>query len=261
MCCAGTSWIQASRPELPPKVETDNVVPLSAEQATLYAVVVKEALAEIGESNGMARRGLVLKLLTAVKQVCNHPAHYLGQRGPLGGRSGKLDAFDELVAAILDGGEQILVFTQYVAMGRLLERRLVERGVGSLFLHGGVTLPARQAMVDRFQSGEGPVLLLSLKAGGTGLNLTAATQVIHYDRWWNPAVEDQASDRAWRLGQTRTVQVHRLITEGTVEDRVAALLTAKRQLAGAVVGGGEAWLSEMSDADLAYLLFTLQQAP
>ncbi|HEY3810460.1 MAG TPA: DEAD/DEAH box helicase [Acidimicrobiales bacterium] len=246
-------------PELPPKVETDNVVPLSAEQATLYGAVVKEALAQIAEAEGISRRGLVLKLLTALKQVCNHPAHYLGQRGPLAGRSGKLDAFDELVTAVLDGGEQILVFTQYVAMGRLLERRLGERGVASLFLHGGVALPARQELVDRFQSGAAPVLLLSLKAGGTGLNLTAATQVIHYDRWWNPAVEDQASDRAWRIGQHRAVQVHRLITEGTVEDRVAALLTAKRQLADAVVGGGEAWVSELSNAELADLV-TLQVA-
>ncbi len=246
-------------PELPPKVETDEIVPLSAEQATLYGAVVKEVLAQIAEAEGMARRGLVLKLLTALKQVCNHPAHYLGQRTPLAGRSGKLDAFDELSDAMLDGGEQVLVFTQYVAMGRLLQRHLADRGTRSSFLHGGVGLPGRQAMVDDFQAGGTRVLLLSLKAGGTGLNLTAATQVIHYDRWWNPAVEDQASDRAWRIGQDRAVQVHRLITEGTVEDKVAALLTAKRQLADAVVGGGEAWLSELSDSDLADLV-TLQAA-
>jgi superfamily II DNA or RNA helicase len=246
-------------PELPPKVETDEIVPLSAEQATLYGAVVKEVLAQIAEAEGMARRGLVLKLLTALKQVCNHPAHYLGQRGPLAGRSGKLEAFDELSAAMLDGGEQVLVFTQYVVMGRLLQRHLADRGTPSSFLHGGVGLAGRQAMVDDFQAGGTRVLLLSLKAGGTGLNLTAATQVIHYDRWWNPAVEDQASDRAWRIGQDRVVQVHRLVTEGTVEDKVAALLTAKRQLADAVVGGGEAWLSELSDSDLADLV-TLQAA-
>ncbi len=247
-------------PELPPKVETDEVVPLTAEQATLYAAVVKEMLAEIAAAQGMARRGLVLKLLTALKQVCNHPAHYLGQKGPLAGRSGKLDTLDELLAAMADAGEQVLIFSQYVAMGRLLERHLTDAGTASLFLHGGVPVAKRQAMVDRFQAGEAPVLLLSLKAGGTGLNLTAATQVVHYDRWWNPAVEDQASDRAWRIGQDRTVQVHRLVTEGTVEDRIAALLTAKRELADAVIGGGEAWLSELSDHDLAELV-TLQRTP
>ena len=246
-------------PELPPKVETDEFVALSAEQATLYAAVVKEALAEIAEASGMARRGLVLKLLTALKQVCNHPAHYLGQRGPLAGRSGKLDAFHELMSTMLDSGEQVLVFSQYVAMGRLLERHLEQRGVRSLFLHGGVPVGQRQEMVDQFQSGASPVLLLSLKAGGTGLNLTAATQVIHYDRWWNPAVEDQASDRAWRIGQSRAVQVHRMVTEGTLEERVAALLATKRELADAVVGGGEAWLSELSDEDLAELV-TLRTA-
>jgi SNF2-related domain/SNF2 Helicase protein/Helicase conserved C-terminal domain len=246
-------------PDLPPKTESDEVVPLTPEQATLYEAVVRDALAEIAEAEGMARRGLVLKLLTGLKQICNHPAQYLKQPGPLAARSGKLDAIDELIDVIVDAGESVLVFTQYVSMARLLERHLRGREVPSLFLHGGVPARRRDEMVDRFQAGEVPVFLLSLKAGGTGLNLTRATQVIHYDRWWNPAVEDQASDRAWRIGQDQPVYVHRLVTEGTVEDRVAGLLQAKRDLADAVVGTGEAWLAELSDDELADLV-TLREA-
>ena len=241
-------------PELPAKTETDEVVPLTTEQATLYEALVREALAEIAEASGMARRGLVLKLLTGLKQVCNHPAQLLHQDGPLPGRSGKLDALDGLLPSMLAGGESVLIFTQYVTMGRLLERHLADSGIGTLFLHGGVPVPRREHMVARFQAGEAPVFLLSLKAGGLGLNLTRATQVVHYDRWWNPAVEDQASDRAWRIGQNRPVQVHRLVTEGTVEDKVAALLARKRGLAEAIVGSGEAWLSELDDGELAALV-------
>ncbi|MBI2709088.1 MAG: DEAD/DEAH box helicase [Actinobacteria bacterium] len=241
-------------PDLPPKTESDEVVPLTAEQATLYEAVVRDALAEIAQTDGMARRGLVLKLLMGLKQICNHPAQYLKQPAPLAARSGKLDALDELLDVILDAGESVLIFTQYVAMARLLERHLRAREVSSLFLHGGTPARRRDEMVDRFQAGEVPVFLLSLKAGGTGLNLTRATQVIHYDRWWNPAVEDQASDRAWRIGQDRPVQVHRLVTEGTVEDRVAILLREKRDLADAVIGTGEAWLAELSDAELTELV-------
>ncbi|MGQ0617888.1 MAG: DEAD/DEAH box helicase [Acidimicrobiia bacterium] len=241
-------------PDLPPKTETDEILPLTSEQATLYEATVREALAEIAAAEGMARRGLVLKLLTRLKQVCNHPAQFLHQPGPLAGRSGKLDALDDLLDVIVDGGESALVFTQYVAMARLIERHLADRQVPTLFLHGGVAARRRDAMVDRFQAGEVPVFLLSLKAGGTGLNLTRVTHVVHYDRWWNPAVEDQASDRAWRIGQDRPVQVHRLVTEGTVEDRVAGMLAAKRALADSVVGTGEAWLSELTDAELADLV-------
>ena len=187
----------------------------------------------------MKRRGLVLAALTRLKQICNHPAHALGDGSRLAGRSGKLARFDELVDELLDVGERALVFTQFREMGELLVRHLAER----FELRGAV--PARRrgqrpratAMVADFQAGAGPPLLLvSLKAGGTGLNLTAASQVIHYDRWWNPAVEDQATDRAWRIGQGRTVVVHKLVCEGTVEERIAALIDQKRALADAVVG-------------------------
>ncbi|GAA5703676.1 RNA polymerase-associated protein RapA [Streptomyces avermitilis] len=246
-------------PELPAKTETDRVVPLTAEQASLYEAVVRETMAKIAEAEGIARRGLVLKLLTALKQICNHPAQYLKEHSlrqstPLNGRSGKLDLLDELVDTITAEGESVLVFTQYKQMATLLEKHLAERGVPTLFLHGGTPVTAREEMVDRFQRGEVPVFLLSLKAAGTGLNLTRATHVVHYDRWWNPAVEDQATDRAYRIGQDKPVQVHKLIAEGTVEDKVAKLLEAKRALADAVVGSGEAALTELSDADLAELV-------
>ncbi|MEU2588713.1 DEAD/DEAH box helicase [Streptomyces avermitilis] len=246
-------------PELPAKTETDRVVPLTAEQAILYEAVVRETMAKISEAEGIARRGLVLKLLTALKQICNHPAQYLKEHSlrqstPLNGRSGKLDLLDELVDTITAEGESVLVFTQYKQMATLLEKHLAERGVPTLFLHGGTPVTVREEMVDRFQRGEVPVFLLSLKAAGTGLNLTRATHVVHYDRWWNPAVEDQATDRAYRIGQDKPVQVHKLIAEGTVEDKVAKLLEAKRALADAVVGSGEAALTELSDADLAELV-------
>ena len=198
----------------------------------------------------MRRRGLVLAALTRLKQICNHPAHALGDGSKLAGRSGKLTRFDELVTDLLDAGEQALVFTQFREMGLLLQTHLHERFHQTVpFLHGGVTKNGRDHMVQQFQAGTAtsPLLLVSLKAGGTGLNLTAASQVVHYDRWWNPAVEDQATDRAWRIGQSRTVFVHKLVCEGTVEEKIDALITDKRSLANAVVGTtGEAWLSELS---------------
>ena len=238
--------------ELPVKTETDRIVAPSAEQASLYKAVVAESLVEIEASFGMRRRGLIAALITKLKQVCNHPAHFLRETGPLAGRSGKLDALDDLLEVILAEGESVLVFTQYVAMGTLIERHLADRDIRTLFLHGQTR--ERDAMVAEFQDGAAPVFLLSLKAGGVGLNLTKATHVVHYDRWWNPAVEDQATDRAYRIGQNRPVQVHRLVTEGTIEDRIAAMLVDKRALAESVIGNGENWLTELSTADLAELV-------
>jgi hypothetical protein len=241
-------------PELPRKTETDRFVPLTAEQVTLYEAMVGETMEAIATSEGIERAGLVFKLLTALKQICNHPAQYLKQPGPLAGRSGKLAAFDELADVILANGESMLVFTQYTQMASLLQQHLDARGIGSLFLHGGVPVRRREEMVAEFQAGKAPVFLLSLKAGGTGLTLTRANHVLHYDRWWNPAVEDQATDRAYRIGQDRPVQVHRLITEGTLEDRIAVLLEKKRELAEAVIGSGEGWIAELSDDQLAELV-------
>ncbi|MFC9125432.1 DEAD/DEAH box helicase [Streptomyces sp. NPDC057099] len=242
-------------PELPPKTETDHAVSLTQEQTGLYEAVVREALAEISGAGSMARRGLIVKLLTGLKQICNHPAQYLKEERPvIAGRSGKLELLDELLDTILAEEAGVLVFTQYVQMARLLERHLAARGTPSQFLHGGTPVAEREAMVRRFQEGEVPVFLLSLKAAGTGLNLTRAEHVVHYDRWWNPAVEAQATDRAYRIGQTRPVQVHRIIAEGTIEDRIAELLVRKRELADSVLGSGEAALTELTDAELAELV-------
>ena len=241
-------------PELPRKTETDQLVPLTAEQVTLYEAMVQETIQAIATAEGIERAGLVFKLLTGLKQICNHPAQYLKQPGPLPGRSGKLALFDELTDVILAGGESMLVFTQYTQMATLLQQHLDARGIRSLFLHGGVPVQRREEMVAEFQAGAVPVFLLSLKAGGTGLTLTRATHVLHYDRWWNPAVEDQATDRAYRIGQDRPVQVHRLIAEGTLEDRIAALLEKKRDLADAVIGSGERWIAELSDSELTELV-------
>jgi SNF2 family DNA or RNA helicase len=254
-------------PELPPKTVTDHPVSLVREQAGLYEAVVRETLARIEAAEGMARRGLVMKLLTALKQICNHPAQYLkeaamppvggegGDTTVLTGRSGKLELLDELLEVILAEDGAVLVFTQYVTMARLIEGHLRQRGVPVQLLHGGTPVERREEMVRRFQEGEVPVFLLSLKAAGTGLNLTRAAHVVHYDRWWNPAVEEQATDRAYRIGQTQPVQVHRITTEGTVEERIAQLMESKRELADAVLGGaGEAALSELSDAQLADLV-------
>ncbi|MFE6170652.1 SNF2-related protein [Streptomyces sp. NPDC056464] len=246
-------------PELPPKTETDHPVPLTREQASLYEAVVRESMYAIETAEGMARRGLVLKLLTSLKQICDHPALYLKEEAApatdrLAVRSGKLTLLDELLDTLLAEDGSALVFTQYVRMARLIASHLAGRAVPVDLLHGGTPIPERERMVDRFQSGATPVLVLSLKAAGTGLNLTRAGHVVHFDRWWNPAVEEQATDRAYRIGQTQPVQVHRLITEGTVEDRIAEMLESKRALADAILGSGESALTELTDRELSDLV-------
>jgi superfamily II DNA or RNA helicase len=250
-------------PELPPKTETDHPVPLTREQAALYEAVVRESLHDIRDARGMVRRGLVLKLLTALKQICDHPALFLKQTpdpATLAARSGKLALLDELLDTLLAEDGSALVFTQYVGMARLLTAHLTARAVPVDLLHGGTPVAERDRMVDRFQSGATPVLVLSLKAAGTGLNLTRAGHVVHVDRWWNPAVEEQATDRAYRIGQTQPVQVHRLITEGTVEDRIAEMLQSKRALADAILGSGESALTELTDRELADLVRLRREA-
>ncbi len=238
--------------DLPDKLEMKEFCNLTREQATLYQAVVDDMLARIDEAEGIERRGLVLATMMKLKQVCNHPAHFLGDGSSLAGRSGKLARLVEVLDEAVAEGDRSLVFTQFTTMGAMLERHLPQRlGCDVSWLHGGVSKKARDAMVERFQGGEGPpVFLLSLKAGGTGLNLTAATHVVHFDRWWNPAVEDQATDRAFRIGQKHNVQVRKFVCGGTLEERIDAMIEGKRALAERIVGTGEGWITEMSTEQL-----------
>ncbi|QSB06846.1 DEAD/DEAH box helicase [Natronoglycomyces albus] len=256
--------------DLPKKLESVVVCTMTAEQGKLYKEAVADAF-DSGLGDGIARRGNILKLLTRLKQICNHPV----QAGPakdnshdfdydhepednlgLADRSGKLDRIAAMLAEVIDSGDRALIFTQYRTMGELLATHIREQlNINAPFLHGGVDQMGRDRMVQHFQTEEGPgVLLVSLKAGGTGLNLTAASHVFHYDRWWNPAVEDQATDRAHRIGQTRTVHVHKLVTAGTLEERIDELLMRKRALADAIVGESEEWLTELDDTQLRKLI-------
>jgi non-specific serine/threonine protein kinase len=254
---------RAILPDLPGRIEQTELCSLSEEQATLYQAVAKELLEQAEASEGIARQGLVLAGLTRLKQVCNHPAHYLDDGSELAGRSGKLNRCEQLLTAILEAGEKALLFSQYTAWGERLAAHLARRlGVEPLWLHGGLDRARRDALVARFSEPEGPPLfLLSLKAGGTGLNLTAASHVIHYDRWWNPAVEDQATDRAHRLGQRRTVHVHKLVCGGTVEEAIDALIRSKRDLAERVVASGEQSLSQLSTDELRELIRLRDREP
>ena len=238
---------------LPEKTEIKAYCTLTKEQASLYQATVDDLLAKIEESEGIERRGLVLAMMLRLKQVCNHPAQLLADNSEVPGRSGKLAHLEETLAEVLAIGEKALIFTQFVTMGEMLTSHLARRfGVEVLFLHGGVGRTTRDAMVQSFNSDNGPpIFVLSLKAGGTGLNLTAANHVIHFDRWWNPAVEDQASDRAFRIGQTRNVQVRKLICSGTLEERIDEMIDRKKALAGSVISSGESWLTELSTAELA----------
>ena len=244
--------------DLPDKLEMKVYCNLTAEQATLYEAVVNESLERIQSAEeGIERRGVVLGALTRLKQVCNHPAQFLGDGSALPGRSGKLDRLGEMLEEALSVGDRALIFTQFAEMGHMLRAHLQEMfGVEVLFLHGGTPQKQRDRMVARFQQERDgpPIFLLSLKAGGTGLNLTAANHVFHYDRWWNPAVEDQATDRAFRIGQTRDVQVHKFLCAGTLEERIDELIESKKALAASVVGAGEAWLTELSTDELRDLM-------
>ena len=240
--------------DLPEKFEGKTYCSLTAEQASLYRAVLLDTEESLQHAEGIDRRGLILAALTKLTQVCNHPAHFLGDASVIDGRSGKLNRLTEMIEEVLAGDERALVFTRFVTMGEILQRHLQETfGREVLFLHGGVSKARRDRMVDRFHEASGPPLfILSLRAGGTGLNLTAANHVFHFDRWWNPAVENQATDRAYRIGQERNVQVHKFICAGTLEDRIDEMIERKREIAEQVVGAGS--LTELSNDDLRTVL-------
>ncbi|MFA6045781.1 MAG: DEAD/DEAH box helicase [Phycisphaerales bacterium] len=247
--------------DLPAKVESREYGYLTSEQASLYENCVKRMLNEVDQAEGIQRRGLVLSALIRLKQICNHPSlvlkdHQAGAR-PEPGRSGKCTRILEMLDEVIAEGDQALVFTQFREMGTLLEAMFRQQfGKDVLFIHGGTTQPQRQAIIDRFQKADGtaPILVLSLRAGGVGLNLTAATHVFHFDRWWNPAVENQATDRAYRIGQTRTVQVHKFVVRGTLEERIDEMIESKIELADNIIGSGESWISELSTDKLRDIL-------
>ncbi|MDT8324864.1 MAG: SNF2-related protein, partial [Bacteroidota bacterium] len=243
--------------DLPEKIEQKQYCSLTAEQASLYEAVLEDVRESLAESEGMQRRGIMLTTLLRLKQVCNHPAHFLADGSALQRRSGKLQRLFDLLDEIHAIGERVLVFTQFTEMAALLQRAIEEQfAQETLFLHGGVSRKKRDAMIERFQSDPAAptVFILSLKAGGTGLNLTRANHVVHFDRWWNPAVETQATDRAFRIGQRKRVQVHAFISTGTLEERIDALMERKRDISARVVGAGEQWITEMSDEDFLALI-------
>jgi SNF2 family DNA or RNA helicase len=238
--------------DLPDKLEMKVYCTLTKEQASLYAAVVEDVQNTLNDAEGIQRKGLILATLAKLKQVCNHPAHFLGDNSAIPGRSGKLARLTEMLEEVLAENDRALIFTQFTEMGDLIQRHLQETfGQEVLFLHGGVSQKQRDQMVARFQGEDGPRLfLLSLKAGGSGLNLTAANHVFHYDRWWNPAVENQATDRAFRIGQTRNVQVHKFLCAGTLEEKIDEMIESKNVVAEQVVGTGEGWLTEFSNEQL-----------
>jgi len=249
--------------DLPEKMEMKVYCTLTREQASLYEAVVKETMEAIDSTEGIQRKGMVLATLSKLKQICNHPAQFLGDHSPIPERSGKLTRLTEMIEEMIEVGDRALVFSQFAEMGAILRQHLQETfGREVLFLHGAVPKEKRDRMVERFQSDEDgpPVFILSLKAGGTGLNLTRASRVVHFDRWWNPAVENQATDRAFRIGQTKNVQVHKFLCAGTLEEKIDEMIERKKEIAEGVIGTGEGWLTELSTAELKDLFALRKEA-
>lgn len=243
---------------LPDKLESNEYCPLTAEQASLYEGYILETLDQLEQLTGFQKKGRVLKMLSKLKQLCNHPALYLKESfedaETMLARSTKLERIVQMAAEIVDNGEQCLIFTQYIGMGQLLQHCLSELyNVDAPFLTGAMPKQQRDRLVEAFQAGDFPIFILSLKAGGTGLNLTAANHVLHADRWWNPAVENQATDRAYRIGQTQFVQVHKFVTIGTIEEKIDKMLVQKSALSEELIQSSQ-WLTELEDQELRDLI-------
>jgi len=244
--------------DLPEKMVINDYCYLSKSQAVLYEKTLNEMMDMISGFTGINRRGNIFKLITALKQICNHPSQFL-KGGEIGKElSGKMEKCISTVQNIIANDEKTLIFTQYKEMGDILCRVIRDEcDTEPLFFHGSLTVPQREELIEKFQNDNNTkVMVLSLKAGGTGLNLTSATNVIHYDLWWNPAVEDQATDRTYRIGQDKNVMVHRMITLGTFEEKIDEMLKAKKELADLAVYEGEKIITELSDEEI-YQIFSL----
>jgi SNF2 family DNA or RNA helicase len=236
--------------DLPDKVEQKCYCNLTKEQAALYEVVVKNVSKAIDNVDGIQRKGMILGTLTKLKQICNHPAQFLQDNSDFTtGRSQKLERLMEMVEEIRSEGESLLIFTQFTDIGESLEKVLKQRNYNTYYLHGGTLRKKREKMIAQFQDPETPpsVFILSLKAGGVGITLTKANHVFHFDRWWNPAVEDQATDRAFRIGQNKNVFVHKFVVLGTLEEKIDQMIEDKKKLAGAIVGNDESWLQTLDN--------------
>ncbi len=238
--------------DLPDKQESKVYCQLTEEQVSLYEAVLEEFEERIADAFGVSRAILIASTLTRLKQVCNHPAQFLHDNSPILERSGKMIRLGEIVQKILSSRGKVLIFTQFTGMADLLKPYLESQfGFRVLYLHGGVPRNMRDKIIERFRNdASSPIFILSIKAGGTGLNLTAANHVIHFDRWWNPAVENQATDRAFRIGQTKNVQVYKFVCVGTVEERIDEMIQKKQELADSVIGTGESWLTHLFNNDL-----------
>jgi SNF2 family DNA or RNA helicase len=244
--------------DLPEKIENNQYVSLTKEQTAIYQNVVNNMMSQIEKNEGekIKRAGLVFKLMTALKKICNHPSQFLKKEDYQPELSGKASMLLTILERIYENNEKVLIFTQYKEMGNIL-KIMIENHFGSqpLFLHGGTSRKLRDEMVMNFQhKNSHKTFILSIKAGGTGLNLTSANHVIHYDLWWNPAVESQATDRAFRIGQHKNVMVYRMITKGTFEEKIDEMIQHKKQLANLTVSAGEKWIGDLSNKDLTKLI-------
>jgi len=237
--------------DLPDKIEQKMFCTLSPEQASLYEAVVRDVEQQLEEAEGMQRRGLILSTLLKLKQICNHPMQFLQDGSAFTTeRSHKLQRLGEMLEEVIESGESALIFTQFTEIGDALQRHLEQqKHYNTYYLHGGTSPARRERMIAEFQDSatEPSLFILSLRAGGVGLNLTKANHVFHFDRWWNPAVEDQATDRAFRIGQRKNVFVHKFVSMGTMEERIDEMIEDKKRLSSLVVGSDEAWLTELDN--------------